>query len=105
MVGSFYYADWCKAMVSAMVADAVVRALREGLVLVLLLSAPPLLATFVVGIVVGALQSAAQIQDPSVSFVPKLVACALVLLVSAPVLSAQVVRFTQALLMAIPTIR
>jgi flagellar biosynthesis protein FliQ len=92
-------------MVSAMAADVVLRALREGLVLVLLLSAPPLLATFVVGIVVGALQSATQIQDPSVSFVPKLVACALVLLVSAPMLSAQVVRFTQALLLAIPTIR
>jgi flagellar biosynthetic protein FliQ len=88
-----------------MAADVALRALREGLVLVLLLSAPPLLATFVVGIVVGALQSATQIQDPSVSFVPKLVACALVLLVSAPMLSAQVVRFTQALLLAIPTIR
>jgi len=92
-------------MVSAMAADMVVRALREGLILVLLLSAPPLLVTLVVGIVVGALQSATQIQDPSVSFVPKVVACALVLLVSAPMLSAQVVRFTQALLLAIPTIR
>ncbi len=105
MVGSFYCAGWCKAMVSAMAADMVVRALREGLILVLLLSAPPLLVTLVVGIVVGALQSATQIQDPSVSFVPKVVACALVLLVSAPMLSAQVVRFTQALLLAIPTIR
>jgi len=92
-------------MVSAMTADVVVRALREGLLLVLLLSAPPLLATFVVGIVVGALQSATQIQDPSVSFVPKLVACAIVLLVLAPMLSSQIVRFAQALLMAIPSIR
>jgi flagellar biosynthesis protein FliQ len=92
-------------MVSAMAADAVVRALREGLLLVLLLSAPPLLAMFVVGIVVGALQSATQIHDPSVSFVPKVVACAMVLLASAPMLSAQVVRFSQALLVAIPTIR
>jgi flagellar biosynthetic protein FliQ len=87
-----------------MAADTVMRALREGLLLVLLLSAPALLATFVVGLVVGALQSATQIQDPSVSFVPKLVVCALVLLVSAPVLGAQVVRFAQALLAAIPTL-
>ncbi len=86
-------------------ADVVLRAVREGLILVLLVSAPALLASLVVGLVVGVLQAATQIQDPAVAYVPKLVAVLLVLLVSGPFLGAQVVRFAQALLLAIPMIR
>ena len=91
---------------SSLVAAAVVmRAVREGLILVLLVSAPALLASLVVGLVVSVLQAATQIQDPAVAYVPKLVAVLLVLLVSGPFLGAQVVRFAQALLVAIPMIR
>ena len=92
-------------MSSLAAADVVLRAVREGLILVLLVSAPALLASLVVGLVVGVLQAATQIQDPAVAYVPKLVAVLLVLLVSGPFLGAQVVRFAQALLLAIPTIR
>jgi flagellar biosynthetic protein FliQ len=72
---------------------------------VLLVSAPPLLASLVVGFVVSVLQAATQIQDPTIAFVPKLVAVLLVLLALGPLLGAQVLRFTQALLLAIPTVR
>jgi flagellar biosynthesis protein FliQ len=85
--------------------DLVLRVVREGLLLVLLVSAPALLASLLVGLVVGAVQSATQIQDPSVAFVPKVVAVAVVLLVSGPLLGAHVVRFAQALLALIPMIR
>ena len=53
--------------------ELVLRAIREGLILVLLLSAPPLIASLVVGFVVGLLQAATQLQDQTLSFVPKLV--------------------------------
>lgn len=92
-------------MASPLVADTILRALREGLLLVLLVSAPPLLAILVVGIVAGAVQSATQIQDPSVVFVPKLVVCVVVLFVSAPLLGGQVIRFARALLGAVAAIR
>lgn len=92
-------------MSSLAAADVVMRAVREGLILVLLVSAPALLASLVVGLVVSVLQAATQIQDPAVAYVPKLVAVLLVLLVSGPYLGAQVVRFAQALLVAIPMIR
>jgi flagellar biosynthesis protein FliQ len=85
--------------------DLMLRVLREGLFLVLLVSAPPLLTSLLVGLVVGALQAATQIQDPSVTFVPKLVAVATVLLVSGPLLGSHVVRFAEALLAIIPMIR
>ena len=82
----------------------VVRAAREGLLLVLLLSAPPLLASMVVGFVVGVFQAATQIQDQTLGFVPKLIVVMLVLAAMGPVLGAQLLRFTQALLLAIPTL-
>jgi flagellar biosynthetic protein FliQ len=85
--------------------ELVLRAIREGLLLVLLLSAPPLLASLAVGLVVGVLQAATQIQDQTLIFVPKLVTVVLVLIALGPLLGAQLLRFTQALLLAIPALR
>lgn len=90
---------------SSLTIDLVLRAVREGLLLVLLLSAPPLLASLVVGLVVGVMQAATQIQDQTLVFVPKLLVVVLVLVALGPVLGAQLVRFAQALLLAIPTVR
>jgi flagellar biosynthetic protein FliQ len=92
-------------MVSVFGNDIILRAVREGLTLVLLVSAPPVLACVVVGLVVGVLQSATQVQDSALTFVPKLVVVVLVLAFVGAVLGAQVVRFAQNLLMSIPTIR
>lgn len=71
---------------------------REALILALLLSAPPLAAALVVGLLVGALQAATQIQDPGVSVVPRLCAVLGALLVSGPWIGARLVRFGQACL-------
>jgi flagellar biosynthesis protein FliQ len=90
---------------SSLAVDLVLRVMREGLLLVLLVSAPSLLASLLVGLVVGAVQSVTQIQDPSVAFVPKVLAVAAVLLVSGPLLGAHVVRFAQAVLALVPMIR
>jgi flagellar biosynthetic protein FliQ len=86
-------------------ASLVLRSVREGLVLVLLLSGPPLIASMAIGFVVGVFQAATQIQDQTLAFVPKLVVVMLVLVAMGPVLGAQLVRFTQALLLAIPAVR
>lgn len=86
-------------------ADLVLRAVREGLLLVLLVSGPPLLASLFVGFVVGVIQGATQIQDQTLLFVPKLVAVVVVLLAVGPLLGSQIVRFTQAMLLAVPAVR
>lgn len=105
MAGSFSCADWWKVMSSLAGTDLVLRAVREGLLLVLLVSAPPLLASLVVGFVVSVLQAASQIHDQALAFVPKLAAVVLVLLMLGPILGAQVVRFSQTLLAAIAWVR
>lgn len=92
-------------MPSAATTELVLYALREGLLLVLLVSAPPLLASLVVGFVVSVLQAVTQIQDQSLTFVPRLAAVMLVLVAMGPMLGAQVVRFSRALWLAMETIR
>jgi flagellar biosynthesis protein FliQ len=92
-------------MSSLAITDVALRAIREGLLLVLLVSAPPLLASMVVGLIVGALQAATQIHDQALSIVPKLVAVVVVLLLLSPMLAGQVLRFSQVLLAAIGSIR
>ena len=85
--------------------ELVLRAVREGLLLVLLLSAPPLVASLVTGCVIGLFQAATQIQDQTLAFVPKLVVVMVVLVAMGPVLGAALVRFADALFLAIPQLR
>ena len=85
--------------------DLVLRVVREGLLLAILVSAPPLLASLLVGFVVGVLQAATQLSDHTLSFVPKLVVVTVTLLALGPLLGAQLVRFAQAVLLAFPALR
>lgn len=91
--------------VTTAASDLLLRAVREGLLLALLLSAPPLLTSLLVGLMVGVMQAATQLQDQTLSFVPKLVVVALTLLAMGPALATQLVRFSQALLLAFPQLR
>jgi flagellar biosynthetic protein FliQ len=58
---------------SVLGSELILRAVREGLLLVILVSAPPLLASLAVGFVVSILQAATQIHEQTLVFVPKLV--------------------------------
>jgi flagellar biosynthesis protein FliQ len=58
-----------------------------------------------VGLVVGIVQGATQIQDQTLAFVPKLVVVLVVLAAMGPLLGAQLARFTDSMLLAIPQVR
>lgn len=79
--------------------------LREGLYLVLLVSAPVLAASLVVGLIVSLLQATTQLQDQTLTFVPKLVAVLLALVVAGPWIGDQLLRFARVLFEAIPQFR
>ena len=55
----------------------------EALWLILLLSMPPLLASLVVGLVISLLQALTQVQEQTLTFVPKIIATILVLIITA----------------------
>ena len=85
--------------------DHAFRVAGQGLLLVLLVSAPPLLASLLAGLVTGVLQAATQVQDQTLSFVPKLVAVVLTIILLGPALGGPLVRFTRAVLGGLPAIR
>jgi len=58
--------------------------LQETMVLVLTMAAPMLIVGMVVGVIIGIFQSVTQIQEASLSFVPKLIATVVSLIVFAP---------------------
>lgn len=77
---------------------------QQGLLLMLLLSLPALAAGAVVGVLVGLFASATQINDSTLTFLPKLVAVALVIVVLGAWGAGTLVRFTTELWRAIPVL-
>ncbi|MFO1048425.1 MAG: flagellar biosynthesis protein FliQ [Geminicoccaceae bacterium] len=67
-----------------MTAEAVLAVAREGLWVTLLLGAPGLLAALVVGVAISLLQALTQVQESTLSFLPKLVAILLAQLLTLP---------------------
>jgi flagellar biosynthetic protein FliQ len=63
--------------------DMFTRLASEGLWLVLILSLLPLLASLIVGLVVSLFQALTQIQEQTLTFVPKIIATILVLMITA----------------------
>ena len=78
------------------------RLSAETLYLVLLVSAPALLVSLAVGFGIGLLQAVTQVQEQTLSFVPKLVAVGLVLALGGGWMGGQLLRFTETLWSAIP---
>jgi flagellar biosynthesis protein FliQ len=54
--------------------DKIIDLLREAILLTLVLGAPVLAVGLFVALVVGVLQAATQVQDPTISFIPKIAA-------------------------------
>ena len=67
-----------------------------------LLAAPLLLSALVVGLLVGMLQAATQINEMTLTFVPKLIVVGLVILVAGPTLLNTLLGFTIQLFESIP---
>ena len=83
---------------------AMAHALRQALYLVLLLSAPPVLAVLAVGVATAFLQTATQLRDRTISSVPKVVAAMLALAAAGPWIGAQLGSFLRAVLQAVPAL-
>jgi flagellar biosynthetic protein FliQ len=85
--------------------DVIMRILREGLLLILLISAPAMLVSMLVGLVIGILQATTQIQEQTLSYVPKLIAVFLTLAIVGPWTLSQAVRFTTVIFESISLVR
>ena len=75
---------------------------REAILNTLLLSAPLLIAGTVVGLLIGLAQALTQIQDQTISFVPKIVAMVAVLGVCLPWMLQRMADYSTELINNIP---
>jgi len=71
----------------------VIQLAYQGLLLILILSAPPILISMFFGIMVAIFQAATQIQEQTLSFTIKLVAVVLTLMFMGAWLGAQIMSF------------
>jgi flagellar biosynthetic protein FliQ len=75
---------------------------RDALWVIALLSAPLLLSALAVGLLVGMIQAATQIQEMTLTFIPKLIVLALALLISGSWMLGILTDFTITLYQNIP---
>lgn len=87
-------------MDTGLVIELVFQALRMAAVL----GGPAMLALLVVGLAIGILQAATQVNESSVAFIPKLLALALVLLLAGPASLMLFIDYLRDMLMRIPTL-
>lgn len=84
--------------------DALVELCRQALYLAALVITPPVAAAALAGLVISALQTATQVQEPTVGFAVRAAAVVGALVVAGPWIGAQLGVFTDAALSAIATV-
>jgi flagellar biosynthetic protein FliQ len=76
-----------------MTADQVLDVAREAIFVLIKLGAPIMLVALVVGVAVALLQALTQMQEMTLSFVPKIVAILLTTLLALPFMTATLIGF------------
>lgn len=85
-----------------MTVDFIVGIMAETIRVALMIAAPVLLVGLVVGVVISLLQAVTQVQEMTLVFVPKIVACLVVLVAALPWMINLLVSFTHNLFSNIP---
>ncbi len=85
-----------------MESQAAVDLAREALSTAMIIGAPILVVGVVVGLLIGLIQALTQIQDQTISFVPKIVMMVLVLMMCLPWLVQRMVVYSENLITNIP---
>lgn len=84
--------------------DFVIHLAREAMTVALLLAGPPLLLGLLVGLAISILQATTQIQEQTLTFVPKIIAVFVSILIFGSWMLDTIVRFTENLYSSLPTL-
>jgi flagellar biosynthesis protein FliQ len=85
-----------------MTQDTVMTLAAQAMWMTILLSAPLLISALIVGLLVGMFQAATQINEMTLSFIPKLGILVVALLIFGPWMLGSLVSYTQQLITSIP---
>lgn len=86
-----------------MTPESIITISQQALQLTLLISAPLLLAALASGLIVSLFQAATQINEMTLSFIPKIIVMALVLLITGPWMLHLLMDYTRRLIESIPS--
>ncbi len=84
--------------------DSVIQIGSEAVKMVLLLSMPMLVVALVVGIAISLFQAVTQIQEMTLTFVPKIIAVFAAIIIAAPWMTERLISFTRDIFNMIPTL-
>jgi flagellar biosynthetic protein FliQ len=84
--------------------DTVVNLSQQAMTLVMKVGGPLLLTGLVIGLVVSIFQTITQIQEQSLTFIPKIAGVAVVIVVAGPWMLNQLLSYTEELYRNIPTL-
>jgi flagellar biosynthesis protein FliQ len=84
--------------------DTVINLATQAMMLALKIAGPMLLMGLIVGLLVSIFQAVTSIQEQSLSFIPKIVAVAVLIVVLGPWMLDQLVGYAQNLYMSIPSL-
>ncbi|MFI4866679.1 MAG: flagellar biosynthesis protein FliQ [Steroidobacterales bacterium] len=87
-----------------MTPETVMTIAQRALEMTVMLAAPLLLVALLVGLLVGIFQAATQINEMTLSFIPKLIGMATALLIAGPWMLKQLVNYTRMLIESIPSL-
>lgn len=87
-----------------MEADRALNLLNDMLWNCMVVGGPVLIATLLIGLAVSVLQVATQLQEVTLSYVPKLLTAALLLILLGPWMIARVTDFARSLYLSIPSL-
>lgn len=84
--------------------DTVINLAQQAMSLAIRVGGPLLLVGLGIGLVVSVFQAVTQIQEQSLSFIPKIVGVAAVIVVAGPWMLSQLLGYTETLYRNIPTL-
>jgi flagellar biosynthetic protein FliQ len=82
--------------------DLIIGMANEAIKVTLLLSAPMLIVGLVVGLIISIFQAVTQVQEMTLTFVPKIIAVMVALIVALPWMINLILSYTQNLFLSIP---
>lgn len=86
-----------------MLTDQLIDVTRQTLMVMLLLSIPVLVAGLAIGLIVSVMQAVTQIQEQTLSFVPKIIGMVLVAIIAMPWMITKLMTFSAQMFGPMPT--
>lgn len=83
-------------------ADTVIDLSQQALYIISMLAAPLLISALLIGLLIGMFQAATQINEMTLSFIPKLLVLVVAIMVAGPWMLDLIVNYTRNLYLSIP---